>query len=78
MVLPAGIEPASFPSEGNILSIERRKRSGYGYTINGRKMMYGMVHIRYADKKLFLSIMGAVHDLKKKMRRSYSGNYIAL
>lgn len=27
MVLPAGIEPASPPSEGDILSIERRERS---------------------------------------------------
>ena len=28
MVLPAGIEPAFPPSEGDVLSIERRKRAG--------------------------------------------------
>ena len=28
-VLPAGIEPASIPSEGTILSIERRKQIPY-------------------------------------------------
>ncbi len=36
---------------------------------NGRKMKYGMVHIRYADKKLFLSIMESVEEFKLKMRR---------
>ncbi|OGI46715.1 hypothetical protein A2121_02010 [Candidatus Nomurabacteria bacterium GWB1_40_6] len=36
---------------------------------NGRKMKYGMVHIRYADKKLFLSIMKSVEEIKLKMRR---------
>ncbi len=41
----------------------------------GRKMKYGMVHIRYADKKLFLSIMESIEQVKLKMRRSYSGNY---
>ena len=36
---------------------------------NGRKMKYGMVHIRYADKKLFLSIMKSIEEIKSKMRR---------
>ena len=36
---------------------------------DGRKMKYGMVHIRYADKKLFLSIMKSVEEVKLKMRR---------
>ena len=36
---------------------------------DGRKMQYGMVHIRYADKKLFLSIMRSIEELKSKMRR---------
>lgn len=36
---------------------------------DGRKMKYGMVHIRYADKKLFLSIMKSVEEIKLKMRR---------
>lgn len=36
---------------------------------DGRKMKYGMVHIRYADKKLFLSIMKSVEEFKLKMRR---------
>ena len=31
---------------------------------NGRKMQYGMVHIRYADKKLFLSIMKSIEKMK--------------
>ena len=35
----------------------------------GRKMKYGMVHVRYADKKLFLSIMKAVGEVILKMRR---------
>lgn len=30
----------------------------------GRKMPYGMVHIRYSDKKLFLSIMDSIRCLK--------------
>lgn len=34
---------------------------------NGRKMKYGMVHIRYADKKLFLCIMGAIDSLKREI-----------
>lgn len=34
-----------------------------------RKMKYGMVHIRYADKKLFLSIMKSIEEVKLKMRR---------
>ena len=36
---------------------------------DGRKMKYGMVHIRYADKKLFFSIMKSVEEIKLKMRR---------
>lgn len=40
---------------------------------DGRKMEYGMVHIRYADKKLFLSIMESIEKIKKKLRRSDSG-----
>ena len=39
----------------------------------GRKMKHGMVHIRYADKKLFLSIMKSIEEVKFKMRRSDSG-----
>jgi len=34
---------------------------------NGRKMQYGMIHIRYADKKLFLSIMESIEEVKLKM-----------
>ncbi len=33
---------------------------------NGRKMQYGMVHVRYADKKLLLSIMESVNQIKFK------------
>ncbi len=40
---------------------------------DGRKMKYGMIHIRYADKKLFLCIMEAIDLIKLKMRRSDSG-----
>ncbi len=36
---------------------------------SGRKMKYGMVHIRYADKKLFLSIMKSIEEIKLKTRR---------
>jgi len=36
---------------------------------NGRKMKYGMVHVRYADKKLFLSIMKSIDEVKSNMRR---------
>jgi hypothetical protein len=36
---------------------------------DGRKMKYGMIHIRYADKKLFLSIMKSIEEMKSKMRR---------
>ncbi len=36
---------------------------------NGRKMKYGMVHIRYADKKLFLCIMEEIKLVKLNMRR---------
>lgn len=36
---------------------------------NGRKMEYGMIHIRYADKKLFLCIMEEIDLIKLKMRR---------
>lgn len=36
---------------------------------DGRKMKYGMVHIRYADKKLFLSIMKSVEEFKASMHR---------
>lgn len=36
---------------------------------DGRKMKYGMVHIRYADKKLFLSIMKSIEKEKQKLRR---------
>ena len=34
-----------------------------------RKMKYGMVHIRYADKKLFLSIMKSIGEIKLEMHR---------
>ena len=34
---------------------------------NGRKMRHGMVHIRYADKKLFLCIIGSIDSLKKEI-----------
>jgi hypothetical protein len=30
-----------------------------------RKMQYGLVHLRYADKKLLLCILGWIEDLKK-------------
>ena len=33
---------------------------------NGRKMKYGMIHLRYADKKLLFSIMDAIDILKKE------------
>ncbi len=36
---------------------------------DGRKMEYGMIHIRYADKKLFLCIMEAIDLVKSNMRR---------
>ncbi len=36
---------------------------------DGRKMKYGMVHIRYSDKKLFLAIMNEIDQLKINMRR---------
>ena len=36
---------------------------------DGRKMKYGMIHVRYADKKLFLSIMKSVQEVQLKMRR---------
>jgi len=39
------------------------------FRVNGKKMKYGMVHIRYADKKLFLSIMKSVEEIKSKMHR---------
>jgi len=35
---------------------------------DGRKMKYGMVHVRYADKKLFLSIMKSIEEIKAEMR----------
>lgn len=35
---------------------------------NGRKMKYGMVHVRYADKKLFLCIMEAIQLVKAELR----------
>ncbi|MEK7088787.1 MAG: hypothetical protein AAB913_01510 [Patescibacteria group bacterium] len=40
---------------------------------NSRKMKYGMIHIRYADKKLFLCIMKSIEETKLEMRRSDSG-----
>ena len=36
---------------------------------NSRKMKYGMIHIRYADKKLFLCIMKSIEEVNLKMRR---------
>ncbi|MFA5791511.1 MAG: hypothetical protein WC884_00545 [Candidatus Paceibacterota bacterium] len=36
---------------------------------DGRKMEHGMIHIRYADKKLFLCIMKEIDLFKLKMRR---------
>ena len=36
---------------------------------DGRKMEHGMIHIRYADKKLFLCIMKEVGLIKTNMRR---------
>ena len=36
---------------------------------DGRKMKYGMIHVRYADKKLFLSILDSIEKMKKNMRR---------
>jgi len=36
---------------------------------DGRKMEFGMIHIRYADKKLFSCIMGSIAEMKKNMRR---------
>ena len=35
---------------------------------DGRKMKYGMVHVRYGDKKLFLSIMKSIEEIKAEMR----------
>lgn len=40
---------------------------------DGRKMKYGMIHIRYADKKLFLCIMREIDLIKLNLRRSDSG-----
>lgn len=43
------------------------------------KMKCGMVHIRYADKKLLAQIMKWMEEFQDKiLRRSYSGNYTAL
>ncbi len=43
------------------------------------KMRYGMVHIRYSDKKLLSQIMEWIRYMQHKfLRRSYSGNYTTL
>lgn len=57
----------------NLTSINKKQFSRpyirKNFKESGRKMKYGMVHIRYADKKLFLCIMEAIDLLKLKMRR---------
>jgi len=39
------------------------------YNINGRKMKYGLVHIRYIDKKLLLNIKDSINLYKRKFLR---------
>ncbi len=46
------------------------------FRINGRKMKYGLIHIRYHDKKLLLEIKKMIDSYRSKyLRRSYSGYY---
>lgn len=46
------------------------------FRIGAKKMKYGLVHIRYHDKKLLLEIMKMIDSYKiKYLRRSYSGYY---
>ncbi len=37
-------------------------------SISGRKMPYGLVHIRYSDKKLLFDILERIGKLKKELR----------
>ncbi len=46
------------------------------YKTDGRKMKYGLIHIRYHDKKLLLEIKKMIDSYRSKyLRRSYSGYY---
>lgn len=46
------------------------------FKIGSRQMKYGLVHIRYNDKKLLLEIKEMIDSYRKKyLRRSYSGYY---
>lgn len=38
------------------------------FNLNGRRMEYGMVHIRYSDKKLLLDIKDSINFYKSKFR----------
>jgi hypothetical protein len=38
------------------------------YRENGRKMEHGLIHVRYADKKLLSAILGRIEELKKSLK----------
>jgi hypothetical protein len=40
----------------------------HDYRENGRKMEHGLIHIRYADKKLLSAILGRIEELKKSLK----------
>ena len=49
------------------------------FRIEGRKMKYGLIHIRYYDKKLLLEIKKMIDSYKTKyLRQSNSGNFTTL
>ncbi|MDO8656543.1 MAG: hypothetical protein Q7K45_04850 [Nanoarchaeota archaeon] len=49
------------------------------FRIGGRKMKYGLIHIRYHDKKLLLELKKMIDSYKSKYtRQSNSGNFTTL
>ncbi len=49
------------------------------YRVEGRKMKYGMVHIRYSDKKMLIDLLNLIESYKSKYRvGGRAVNYTAL
>ena len=48
------------------------------FRTEGRKMEWGLIHVRYCDKKLLAWVINELKILQEHMGGSYSGNYTTL